>query len=138
METDTIALQETQNIPESPEAIEPSVWTNIVPMLLIFVVFYFLLIRPQEKRRRQQEEMVLSVKKGEEVLINSGLFGVVTKINDSDNTATVQIAKDTEVKILKSSISDITSRTNANKKGVTATSGKNKHSSKKKSKVVKK
>jgi preprotein translocase subunit YajC len=92
-------------------------------MVLIFVVFYFLLIRPQEKKRRNQETLVSGVKKGEEVMTNSGLFGVVTKINDSDNTVMVQIAKDVEVKVLKNSIADIISRSkkvedNKNKKQI--------------------
>jgi preprotein translocase subunit YajC len=85
-------------------------WTSMIPMVLIFGVFYFLLIRPQEKRRRLQESLVSGVKKGEEVLTNSGIFGVVTKINDSDNTVEIEIAKDTQVKILKNSIIDIVSR----------------------------
>lgn len=74
------------------------------------------LIRPQEKKRRQQDALVSGVKKGEEVLTNAGLFGTVIRINDSDNTVMLQIAKDVEVKILKNSISDIVSR---NKKEVT-------------------
>lgn len=110
-ETDTITVQDTSNIPETPPAIE-SGWTSLVPMILIFVVFYFLLIRPQEKKRRQQQELVSGVKKGEEVVTNSGLFGIVSKINDSDNTILVQVAKDVEVKMFKSSISDIVSRGN--------------------------
>ena len=51
------------------------------------------------------------VKKGEEVLTNSGIIGIVSKINDSDNTVLLSIAKDVEIKILKTSISDILSRT---------------------------
>ena len=80
-------------------------------MVLIFAVFYFLLIRPQEKRRRAQQDVVSGVKKGEEVLTNSGIIGIVSKINDSDNTVLLSIAKDVEIKILKTSISDILSRT---------------------------
>lgn len=110
-ETDTITVQDTSNIPETPPAIESGL-TSLVPMILIFVVFYFLLIRPQEKKRRQQQELVSGVKKGEEVVTNSGLFGIVSKINDSDNTILVQVAKDVEVKMFKSSISDIVSRGN--------------------------
>ena len=74
------------------------------------MVFYFLLIRPQEKKRRNQETLVSGVKKGEEVMTNSGLFGVISKINDSDNTVMLQIAKDVEIKVLKTSIADIVSR----------------------------
>lgn len=109
-EGDTIKIQESEALPKAPDQIQSSGWTSLVPMLLIFAVFYFLLLRPQEKRRKQQENLVGSVKKGENVVTSSGIFGTVTKINDSDNTVEVEIAKDIQVKMLKSAISDIISR----------------------------
>jgi len=109
IQVDTITLKDSDSLPQPPESLGNS-WTSIVPMVLIFVVFYFLLIRPQEKRRRSQEDLVSGVKKGEEVLTNSGIIGIVSKINDSDNTILLSIAKDVEIKILKTSISDILSR----------------------------
>lgn len=109
-ENDTIKIEESEALPKAPEQPQNSTWSTLVPVVLIFAVFYFFLIRPQEKRRRQQEELVGSVKKGEEVLTNSGIFGVVTYVNDKDNTVEVEIAKDTKVKMLKNSISNIISR----------------------------
>ena len=107
---DTITVKESEAAPsKSPDSFY-SGWTSMIPMVLIFGVFYFLLIRPQEKRRRLQESLVNGVKKGEEVLTNSGIFGIVRNINDSDNTVEIEIAKDTQVKILKNSIIDIVSR----------------------------
>ena len=108
--SDIITLQDSVSTPEAPNAIEIGWLANLAPMILILVVFYFLLFRPQEKQRRRQEELIGSVKRGEEVLTNSGMFGVVTKINDSDNTIYIQIAKDLEIKVLKNSIIDIVSR----------------------------
>ena len=108
--TDTITVQDANSAPAAPPPVESSGWMSLVPMVLIFVVFYFLLIRPQEKKRRNQETLVSGVKKGEEVMTNSGLFGVISKINDSDNTVMLQIAKDVEIKVLKTSIADIVSR----------------------------
>lgn len=108
-QTDAISLQDSENLPKAPES-PGSNWTSLVPMVLIFAVFYFLLIRPQEKRRRAQQDLVSSVKKGEEVITSSGIFGIVSKINDSDNTVFVSIAEDIEVKMLKTSITDILSR----------------------------
>lgn len=109
-EGDTIKIQESAALPKAPEPVQNNSWSTLVPVVLIFVVFYFFLIRPQEKRRRQQDELVGSVKKGEEIITNSGIFGIVTQINDNDNTVEVEIAKDTRVKILKTAISNITSR----------------------------
>lgn len=110
-DTDTITIQETE-VPgqDGAGASVSEGLSSLVPMLLIFGVFYFLLIRPQEKKRREQDKLISGVKKGEEVLTNSGLFGVVTKINDSDNIIMVQIAEGIEIKLLKSAIADIVSR----------------------------
>ena len=109
-DTDTITIQDTEEAQTTGAPTVTDGLSSLVPMLLIFVVFYFLLIRPQEKKRREQEKLVVGVKKGEEILTNAGFFGIVTKINDSDNTIMVQVAKDVEVKLLKNSIADIVSR----------------------------
>ena len=108
-DTDTITIQGSESTPDAPTAIESGL-SSLVPMILIFVVFYFLLIRPQEKKHRAQETLVAGVKKGEEVLTNTGIYGVVTKINDSDNTIMLRIANNVEIKMLKGSITDIVSR----------------------------
>ncbi|MCC8415898.1 MAG: preprotein translocase subunit YajC [Rickettsia endosymbiont of Gnoriste bilineata] len=108
---DTIAIKETvEVVPAAPESSMQSVLTSMVPMVLIFVVFYFFLIRPQEKRRKEKESVVSSVKKGEEVVTNSGIFGTVSKINDADNTIDLEISENIRIKVLKSAVLDITSR----------------------------
>ena len=57
-------------------------------MLLIYAeiigVMWFILIRPQKKQQKQVEEMQNSIKIGDSVLLNSGLYGkVVDIINDT-------------------------------------------------------
>lgn len=104
----TEVIPPSENIPK-PESIS-SGWTTLIPMVLVFAVIYFLLIRPQEKRRRQQEDLIQGVKKGEEIVTNGGIFGIVSKINDSNDTVELEVAKDIYIKILKNSIMNITSR----------------------------
>lgn len=54
-------------------------WVNFVPMILIFVVMWFLMIRPQQKAEKKRREMVASLKKGDRVLLASGLYGRVVQ-----------------------------------------------------------
>lgn len=114
-QTDTITLQGSEPLQKAPEPVANN-WTSLVPMILIFAVFYFFLIRPQDKKRKAMQEMIAGVKKGEEVLTSSGIIGVVTKLNDNDNTVYLEVAKDVEIKMLKSAIVEITSRTKNQKK----------------------
>lgn len=109
----------TANLPVAPEPVQNSILTSLGPMVLIFGVFYFLLIRPQEKKRKAQEQLVSTVKPGEEVLLHSGIYGKVTKVNENDSTMIVQIAENTEIKVMQSAIADIISR-----KKVTAATAK--------------
>jgi preprotein translocase subunit YajC len=119
-ESDTISVkgttQEQQVAPSANKEASGEInWMGMMPMVLIFVIFYFLLIRPQEKKRKDQEAMIATVKRGEEILTTSGIFGVVTRVTDGDNTVELEIAQDINIKILKSAIVDIISRKVANK-----------------------
>ncbi|AFC71024.1 preprotein translocase subunit YajC [Rickettsia australis] len=107
---DIIEIQATEVVPVETNFLQ-SGFTSLIPMVLIFAVFYLLLLRPQEKRRKEIEKLVSEVKKGEEVLTNSGIYGIVTKVSENDNKVEIEIAKDVRIKALKSAIIDITSRT---------------------------
>ncbi|AFE49385.1 preprotein translocase subunit YajC [Rickettsia prowazekii str. GvV257] len=122
---ETIEIQETDTVPVETNSLQSGL-TSLIPMILIFAVFYFLLLRPQEKRRKEREKLVSGVKKGEEVLINSGIYGIVTKVSENDNNIEIEIAKDVRIKAIKSAIVDITSR----KREVAATQENNKKNKK--------
>ncbi|MCZ6902291.1 MAG: preprotein translocase subunit YajC [Rickettsia endosymbiont of Ixodes persulcatus] len=108
-DNDTIEIQETEVVPVETNSLQFGL-TSLIPMVLIFAVFYFLLLRPQEKHRKEREELVSEVKKGEEVLTNSGIYGIVSKVSANDPNIEIEIAKDVHIKVLKSAIIDITSR----------------------------
>jgi len=74
-------------------------------MVFLFGAFYFLLIRPQQKKQKAHEKLISEVSIGSEVLTGGGILGRVT--GASELYAIVQIAEETEIKILKSSISQI-------------------------------
>ncbi len=88
---------------------------GLTPMIFVFFIFYFLILRPQEKKRREQEEMVGGAKKGEKVMTNSGIFGIITEINNSDNTIKLKVSDNTEIEMLKSSITNIIEKKSKNK-----------------------
>lgn len=49
----------------------------------LFVFMYFFMIRPQRKRQNEHKELVSGLAKGDEVVMNSGMLGKVTKVDDS-------------------------------------------------------
>lgn len=61
---------------------------NPLPTIILFggmgILFYFLLIRPQNKARKQMEERLNKLKIGDEVIIASGLFATIDKIEGNN------------------------------------------------------
>jgi preprotein translocase subunit YajC len=79
--------------------------TTIGLPVLLFVLFYVLMIRPQQRRMKQHQAMVTALKRGDTVVLNSGIIGKVARVDDGE--ASVEIAANTTVKVVKSMISEV-------------------------------
>lgn len=83
----------------------PSAFSGLVPLLFIFVIFYFFIIRPQSKKYKAHQAMLAAVSKGDTIITNGGLHGKVVKVSDN-GTLTVTVAKDVDVVVETSMISN--------------------------------
>ncbi len=81
-----------------------------LPIILIFAVFYFLLIRPQQKKMREHKEMLAAVRRGDRVVTGGGIIGTVSKVVD-DNELQLEIAEGVRVRVQRSMISGVISKT---------------------------
>ncbi len=88
----------------------PSLISTLIPFILIFAIMWFLLIRPQQKKMKEHRAMVEALRRGDEVITAGGLIGKVTKVKE-DGEAEVEIAKDVKVRVVKTTISAVTSKT---------------------------
>ena len=77
---------------------------SLAPILLIFVIFYLLLIRPQQKKTKEHQRLLTALKKGDKVVTNSGLFGVISSLNDEKNIVVLKVSENVKMEFLKSSI----------------------------------
>jgi len=84
-------------------AAQPQMWeTMIVPMLLIFSVFYFLIIRPQSKRQKEHQSFLNALKRGDEVVTNSGILGRIEGL--TDQFVTLEVADGVRIKMLRNQV----------------------------------
>jgi preprotein translocase subunit YajC len=62
--------------------------SQLVPQLLLFagmgLLFYFLMIRPQSKARKAMEERLAKLKAGDEVLLSSGLYATIDRVEEKN------------------------------------------------------
>lgn len=83
---------------------------QFIPLILIFAIMYFLLIRPQQKKVKEHQAMVTALRRGDQVVTQGGLIGKVSKVKD-DNEIEVELAQGVTVRVVKSTIAQVVSKT---------------------------
>lgn len=82
-----------------------SMLVQFVPFVLIFVLFWFLIIRPQRKREQEHQSLLNSLKKGDRVVTNSGIYGEVVEV--TQQLAVVEIAPKVKITMQRQAVAAI-------------------------------
>lgn len=85
-------------------------FSMFIPLILIFVVFYFLLIRPQQKKMKEHKAMLDAIRRGDKVVTNGGIIGLVTKVVD-DRELQLEIAENVRVRVLRDMVASVMGKT---------------------------
>jgi preprotein translocase subunit YajC len=96
----TEAATAMANVPPSPA--ESFMQTMLFTVVLV-VLFYFLLIRPQQKRFKEHNAMLNQLAKGEKIVTQGGLVGVIEDIK-SDHEMLVDFGNNVKMSVLRSSV----------------------------------
>ena len=83
---------------------------QIAPFALILVVFYFFLIRPQQQKAKEHKTMLSALRRGDRVVTGGGIIGTIAKVV-SDDEVLVEIAEGLRVRVLRSTITGVTAKT---------------------------
>ena len=78
---------------------------GVVPILAIALVFYFLVIAPANRQRKKTESMLSSLKKGDRVVTNGGIYGTIQGVEA--DVVYLKIAENVKVKVARSSVASI-------------------------------
>ena len=76
--------------------------------LALFVLFYFLMIRPQQQRMKQHQATLASLKRGDNVVLSSGVMGKIVRVEDAE--VGLEIATGVTVKVKKAMITEVQAR----------------------------
>lgn len=92
---------------------------GLLPLVLIFGVMYFLLLRPQRKRQKESQRLQSSLAEGDEVILNSGIYGFVSAVEEA--YLWLDIAEKVEIRVARSAVA---SRVSSPSEGQTTTEDK--------------
>jgi preprotein translocase subunit YajC len=71
----------------------------------IFLIFYFMIIRPQQKRAKERDKLLSNLEKGDKVVTNGGIHGIIAGLEDK--TALLQVSDNVKLKIDRSAITTV-------------------------------
>lgn len=88
----------------APGAPAPNPLISLAPLFVIFALFYFLFIRPQQKQQKERDNLLKGLKEGDKVVLVSGVYATVTKVEDAGEVLRLQIADGVSVKAARSAV----------------------------------
>jgi preprotein translocase subunit YajC len=80
-----------------------------LPLIIgMLALMYFMLFRPQQQRMKKHQEMVSGIKRGDTVVLSSGLIGKVARVEDAE--LQIEIAANTTVRVVRSMVNEVRAR----------------------------
>ena len=89
---------------------------SLLPVARIFGVFYFLRIRPQQRKMKAHRTLVGGLRRGDRVVTAGGMIGTVSKVV-SDTELQIEVADGVRVRVVRSTIQDVLSKSEPAGKG---------------------
>ena len=71
-------------------------------LVAMAAIVYFLIIRPQRTQQKEHEGVLTSLKKGDDVVLQSGILGKIAAV--TDKIVSLEIANGVKVRVLKTSV----------------------------------
>ena len=72
-----------------------------------------MIIRPQQKKQKEHQRMVESLRKGDKVVTNGGIFGTIVKVGD--DRLNLEIASKIQIQLERHQVSRMDKKTGVNK-----------------------
>ncbi|MBS0564691.1 MAG: preprotein translocase subunit YajC [Proteobacteria bacterium] len=85
---------------------------QFLPLIAVFAIMYYFMIRPQQKKMKEHQAALSALRRGDTVVTGGGIVGKITKIgDDAAKEVEVEIAQGVKVRVVKSTISHVLSKT---------------------------
>ncbi len=84
---------------------QPNPMYNFIFLGILMVIFWVFLIQPQKKQQKEHDQMVEGLKKGDRVVTQGGIHGVITIVKNT--TVVVRVDDATKIEFEKQAITRV-------------------------------
>ena len=79
----------------------------LIPLGLMFGIMYFMVIMPQQRQRKKTQEMLSSLKTGDKVITNGGIYGTVNGIDGDSLIVKISAEPPVKIRISRAAIAQV-------------------------------
>ncbi len=79
--------------------------------VLMIGLMYFMMIRPQQRRAKEHAAKIGGIKRGDTVVLSSGLIGKVVRVEDQE--LGLEVAQNVTVKVMKALVHEVRGKAEA-------------------------
>jgi len=95
----------------APSGLQQLLGSPIMMILPMIILFYFMIWRPQSQQRKKLAERIANMKKGDKVVTNGGIHGVVN--HKGDTTCSIRVSDGVFITMENANISTVTPKGSA-------------------------
>ncbi len=77
----------------------------LLPLVLVLVIFYLLLILPAQRRQKKIASMHQSLKSGDKIVTNGGIYGVVVGVEG--DTIQLRVADQVKLRVARNAVAGL-------------------------------
>ncbi len=77
-------------------------WMQFVPFALVLGIVYFMILQPMKRQRKKVQDFQTSLKVGDKVVTTGGIYGLITRVNDT--SVQLQVADKVRIEIARAAI----------------------------------
>ena len=81
---------------------QPGMLEALFPFVIMFVILYFVLLRPQMRKQKEHQSFVTSLKRGDEIITQTGILGRIEGL--TEQFVTLEIADGVRIKMLRTQV----------------------------------
>ena len=78
---------------------------SLLPIIGIGLLFWLLIIRPQSRRQKALTQLQSSLTPGNEVMLSSGVFGVIEQV--ADDRVRLRVAEGVTIEVIRGAVANV-------------------------------
>ena len=92
-------------VQQSPGGVGGVLGSPLIMMVVVMGIFYVMLILPQQRQRKKLQQMLATLKPGDKVITNGGIYGSIAGIDGE--TVILKIADQVKIRVARSAIAQV-------------------------------